>query len=172
MKAIIIVLRWVLWGAYRAFGLAAFALALAYAYVILKLEMSFVPRSELFPYFATILGMFCGTLFLLPSTTPHWVKVVDDPMSATISIAAIVGLAVALISGAADVLPVLDVAGAEAVATLASLVSAFVGLLTTTGIIAAGALGLLSPRKMRRVPIMDLKAPQMVDPRSLRKSRI
>lgn len=169
MKAITLFLRGALWLAYRAFGLGAFALAVGYAYIILKLELSFVPRSELFPYFATILGMFCGTLFLLPSTTPHWVKVVDDAVSATISIAAIIGLAVALVSGAADVIPAL---GFENTALASSLVTSVVGVITTTGILSAGGLGLVSPRKMRRIPLMDLKAAKSIDPRSLRKSRV
>ncbi|MDJ0859347.1 MAG: hypothetical protein QNJ03_09725 [Dinoroseobacter sp.] len=169
MKAITIVLKWTLWSVYRAFGLGAFALALAYAYIILKLELAFVPRSELIPYFATILGMFCGTLFLLPSTTPHWVRVVDDATSATIAIAAVIGLAIALVSGSADVVPLLD---PENNTIAAGLISALVGGLTALGILSAGGLGLVSPRRMRRVPLMDLKAPRSIDPRSLRKSRI
>lgn len=169
MKAITIVLRWTLWLVYRAFGLAAFALALAYAYIILQLELAFRPQSELLPYFATILGMFCGALFLLPSTTPHWVREVDDATSATISIAAVIGLAVVLISGSADVVPFLEL---EQSAFVAELISGTVGAMTATGILAAGGLGLISPRRMRRVPLMDLKATRSVDPRSLRKSRI
>ncbi|WP_425090273.1 hypothetical protein [Tropicimonas sp. S265A] len=169
MKAILLLLKWTLWAVYRVFGLGAFVLAVAYAYVILKLELAFVPRSELFPYFATILGMFCGTLFLLPSTTPHWVRVVDDATSATIAIAAIIGLAVALVSGAADVVPVLGLADLE---QAAARVSGAVGTLTTVGILCAGGLGMFSPRKLRRVPLMDLKAARAIDPRSLRKSRI
>ncbi|MEM8581675.1 MAG: hypothetical protein AAGF50_10820, partial [Pseudomonadota bacterium] len=157
------------WSVYRAFGLGAFALAISYAYIILKLELAFVPQAELIPYFATILGMFCGTLFLLPSTTPYWVRVVDDAVSATIAIAAVIGLAIALVSGSADVIPALNL---DQTAYVPSLISGGIGMLTTLGILAAGGLGLISPRRMRRVPLMDLKAARSVDPRSLRKSRI
>lgn len=169
MKAITLVLKGTLWAVYRAFGLGAFALAMAYAYIILKLELAFVPRSELIPYFATILGMFCGTLFLLPSTTPHWVRVVDDATSATIAIAAVIGLAVALVSGSTDVVPAL---GLDETPLVPNLISGGIGALTALGILSAGGLGLLSPKRTRRIPLMDLKAPRNIDPRSLRKSRI
>jgi hypothetical protein len=95
--------------------------------------------------------------------------VVDDASSATISIAAIIGLSIALISGAADVVTVL---GFEDLDRASTLISGTVGVLMTCGILSAGGLGLLSPRKMRRIPLMDLKASRSIDPRSLRKSRI
>jgi len=169
MKKALVFLRGVLWVVYRGYGLASFALSMAFAWIILKLEMGFVPRSEILPYFAVVLGMFCGTLFMVPSTTPHWVRHVTNASSAVIAVAAIVGLSVALAAGFDKALPTLTLDNEEQVRTWAA---RGLGLLTALGILSAGGLGLLSPKQMRRVPIMDLKTPKVVDPRSLRKSRV
>lgn len=158
-----------LWLIYRLFGLGCLVLALHYTSITLQLDRNFVPRSEQAPYFAICLALFSGTLFLLPSTTPLWVKSVQDTVTATAAIAAMVAMAMALAAGTPMVLPLLTSGPTE---SLAQAVSAAINLVTAAGVLTAGFLGLTAQRrKGKAVPLMAQAASDQCTARQLRNSR-
>lgn len=170
MAFIHVAVRRFLWGLYRVFGLACLMLALHNSAITLQLQRSYAPQDEQLPYFAICLALFAGTLFLLPSTTPVWVKQVKCPGTATVAIAALVGLAMALIAGSTAILPILS---DHPPGMAAQMITNLVGLFTASGVLAAGYLGLTAPRRRRRaVPLLEQTAAQRADARMLRKSRL
>lgn len=158
-----------LWLIYRLFGLGCLVLALHFTAITLQLDRNFIPRSEQTPYFAICLALFAGTLFLLPSTTPLWVKTVQDTVTATAAIAAMVGMAMALAAGAPMVLPLVTSGPTE---HLAQVLGAAINVVTAAGILTAGFLGLTAPRRAgKHVPLMAQAAADQIEAQQLRKSR-
>jgi len=170
MGYILLAAQRVLWGLFRLFGLACLSLALLNATITLQLQQAFAPLEDQMPFFAICLALFAGTLFLLPSTTPAWIRTVRCPASATVAIAAFIGLAVALVAGTKGILPYL--APAPRAAMLGSVLADLVVLFTAAGVVTAGGLGLFTPRRRRRaVPLSEDSAAQQAQARLLRQAR-
>lgn len=95
-----------LWWVLRGFGLYSLTLGMAYATMTLHLENNYIPYAERAPYMATCLAFFGGTLVLIPSTTPLWIREVKDVFSALVTIVSLAGLTAAIFFGLYRMLPI------------------------------------------------------------------
>ena len=95
-----------MWWVLRAFGLYSLVIGVFYAVMTLHLEHNYIPYADRLPYMATCLAFFAGTLILMPSTTPLWIREIRDPFSAAITVVFIVGITTAVLFGLYRMLPI------------------------------------------------------------------